>query len=159
MPHRDDAFTATRAYQREHRHPQRPPLDVSGLYDLFPERGPVRWPVQATPWAPSNPWPHAARAGVYFVLDADLELLYVGKASQGSSVGKRLSAHFKYRSYPDDRTCVPTGDWIGDPRFVMAVAVPDDSRFEASSLEEYLIALLAPPENTRGKVAFQDGAA
>jgi hypothetical protein len=128
MSNREDVLAALGSYESLHRHPSRPALELSGLYDLFPDRGLDGPPLDAVPWAPENPWPHAARSGVYFVFDPDLELLYVGKASQGSSTGQRLSAHFRYSAHPDDRTCHPTETWAGSPRFVMAVVAVPNSR-------------------------------
>jgi hypothetical protein len=138
-----DAADAIARYERTHRHPDRPALAVSPRYSLFPELaepGP-RWP---------DSWPNAGNRGVYLMLDAEESVLYVGKASVNSSLGARLGAYFQYG---DDRRCKFRFQdyWLPlIPTYVVTIAVPDDSPFEAPALEEFLIRELGPPRNTVG---------
>ncbi|EDZ65766.1 hypothetical protein NOC27_2446 [Nitrosococcus oceani AFC27] len=92
-------------------------------------------------------WPHAARAGIYAFLNEDSEVIYVGKASLRNSLGARISS---YCGYGADRECRFYGEWRSPPRYVLVVAVPDETRFEAPALEEYLIRELQPSDNSAG---------
>ncbi len=108
------------------------PFERSQRYSLFPaEESPEpKWP---------GTYPNSERAGVYLMFDEEMVLLYVGKASMGSCIGSRLGSYFAYAS--DRETCRLKHEWKkGQPRYVITVAVPDDSPFEAPALEEYLIA-------------------
>jgi excinuclease UvrABC nuclease subunit len=121
-------------------------LDWSGLYDLFPD-APLAGAVAADAKWPAT-WPHGARCGVYFILDQNLGVRYVGKASHQLAIGGRLRNYFV--SGPQQSCAVVHTNWSAPPRFVVTVAVPVDAPFEASSLEEYLIDVLQPPDNTLG---------
>lgn len=133
-------------YQRDFRRGDFEPLAVSGLYDLFPSQPAGPEPAESDF---RQSWPSADRAGVYLVFDQDLSLLYVGKASVESSLGKRLYTYFRPAK---DGTCtVYHRDWLRTPRYVITVAVPEPTRFEACALEEYLIEMLQPINNTVGK--------
>jgi excinuclease UvrABC nuclease subunit len=89
---------------------------------------------------------------VYIVLDASLFVLYVGKASMGSCIGKRLGSYF----VNDGGRCRIVhhheAAWTEEPRFVVTVAVPSKMAFEAAALEEYLIGALDPPCNRVGRL-------
>jgi len=118
---------------------------VSGLYDLFPskphslaEPAEHNWPV---------PYPSDQRAGVYLIYSDALELLYVGKASIGSCLGKRLYTYFGAA-----QECVlKHTTWTQSPRFMLTVAVPESMPFEAPALEEFLVERLAPTNNSVGR--------
>ena len=122
---------AVKAYQSKYRNPSLPEFEISDSYDLKKD-----WP---------DIWPHAERAGCYVILGASEEILYVGKASLGSAIGKRLSDHFVYGP---NKECLPKYEWKTQPCCVAAIAVHD--AIEAPSLEEYLIRELRPAENTIG---------
>ena len=123
---------AVKAYQSKYRNPNLPEFEISDYYDLKED-----WP--------DGYWPHNERTGCYVILGANEEILYVGKASLGSFIGKRLSDHF---GYGPNKECVPQGNWSAEPRYVMSIAVHD--AFEAPSLEEYLLGELRPADNTIG---------
>ncbi|WP_318505578.1 hypothetical protein [Photobacterium leiognathi] len=103
-----------------------------------------------------NIWPESWEIGntkgIYAIFHHE-ELLYIGKASQ-QPIGKRLSAHFQHSE--DKSYAIPTGVWSKDPTHFVAWGVPDDSFFEASSLEEFLIHNLKKylPDNTVGKLCY-----
>ena len=132
--------SVVREYHESYRHSDLPNLSVSELYCLdkrLSEGVPDDhvWPAR---------WPQAARPGVYFLLGAERKLLYIGRAD---NLGTRLSNYFRYG---EDRQCVPKDDWADRPPcFLLTVAVAE--KFEASSLEEYLIDRLDPPTNVRGR--------
>ena len=141
-----DFLTTIRTYQESYRSPALPPFEIADPYDLFPERGvglfscERKWP---------NSWLYPMRAGVYAFFSDDAELLYVGKASFRSSISARLATycvHQEGRGSP----CRLSNQWKVMPRYVVIVAVPEETRFEASALEEFLIARLQPPENSVG---------
>ncbi len=122
---------AVKAYQSKYRNPSLPEFEISDYYDLKED-----WP---------DTWPHAERAGCYVILGDNEEILWVGKASLRSAIGKRLSDHF---GYGPNKECLPGGNWSAEPRRVISIAVHD--AVEAPSLEEYLIRELRPAENTIG---------
>jgi hypothetical protein len=129
-------------YHRTFRNASLQPLVVSDLYALFPDEAfskntKLHWP---------DKWPNADNAGVYLIFGEQLELLYVGKAS---NIDTRVSSYFRYTS-DGTRRCEIKDSWKARPAFVATIAVDDDKTFEAAALEEYLITKLQPKENTRG---------
>lgn len=139
------AGEALALYQSEHRHPKRALFEIGPVVHLFPDTSLTLATDETSPW--TAPWPFSERAGVYLIYSVDLQLLYVGKASMGQSVGKRLYCHFG----GNDEKCVfnPNG-WNVHPQFVVIVAMPEDAPFEAPALEEFLIAKLLPKLNVYG---------
>ncbi len=119
-------------------------FERSLVYDL--NKNPTRDQNDSPGWPET--WPHNDRRGVYAILSA-IEVLYVGKASL-SPIGARLSSYFRYGP---NRECQTYSNhvWSSVPTHVVAWAVPDDRFFEASALEEYLIRILDPPDNTTGR--------
>lgn len=145
----EDLKSSLARYSAEFRHPSLRQLLVSGIYDLFPETGtPTNVPAESK-WP--DPWPNAESAGVYAMLDENLFVRYVGKASMKSSIGRRLSSYFIYEDRANNKRCKlshPEG-WLAHPRFV--VSVPVSLSFESPSIEEFLILQLLPPENLQGR--------
>jgi len=134
-------------YCRKFRHPDLPSLDVAPPIDLYPERPLVGAAPQLEPVVS---WPFAQRAGVYIMYDDALDLLYIGKVSMNRCLGQRL-----YEYFGGGDVCVPKFDWLFPVRFLVIIAMPEDSPFEAPSLEEYLIRTLHPKSNVAGR-AFID---
>jgi hypothetical protein len=133
--------TALTEYHADWRHPRLEPFKISGIYSLFPDEAPAEhnWPVM---------WPGAGYAGVYFVFGAQMQLLYIGS---GFNVAGRLSQHFSGSRGPC-RILEP--GWKTRPAFIATIATL--RQFEASSLEEFLIEVLDPPENVHGKTRKVD---
>ena len=94
----------------------------------------------------SASWPHADSPGVYVMLDQDLNLLYIGKASCGANIGSRLGKYFDKTG----RTRLGM-EKFANVKFVSALHLPSDRAFEAPAIEEYLISQLNPPLNVVGK--------
>lgn len=142
----DDFLREVRAYQERYRSPVLVPFKIAAPYDLFPERDICSFSYQQK-WPDS--WLYPMRAGVYAFFSEDAKLLYVGKASFRSSISARLAT---YCGYQEGRRspCKLSNQWKSSPRYVAIVAVPEETRFEASALEEYLISKLQPPENSVG---------
>lgn len=140
----ENLLSAVRSYGQNYRNPRMHPFDVAEPYDMSPERDrasvicSAQWP---------EIWPHAGRAGIYAFLNEGLEVIYVGKASLRNSLGARISS---YCGYGTHRECRFYGEWKNLPRYVLVVAVPDETRFEAPALEEYLIRELQPSDNSTG---------
>ena len=146
-PTLDDLKSRVAEFNNTYRRPEFQPLEVSAAYDCSPEKGdPI---VRCEGQWPDDYWPNAWSAGIYGILDEELQLLYVGKASLGSTLGSRLSSYFRH---DQNRHCRPEPHhtWSGNPRYVVTVAVPEEMRFEAPALEEFLINKLNPPDNTAG---------
>ena len=130
-------------YHRKYRHPDLAELKSSDLYALFPEEAEklatICWDQQ---------WPNSDHAGVYLIFNKNGELLYVGKARV---LGHRLASTFEYpQPRGESKACEIVPAWSPPgPAYIATVAVPDESKFEAASLEEYLIDKLNPSENVR----------
>ena len=137
-------------YCRHYRHPKLPPVQVSGLYALFPEKY-AQLPKEVIARWPDDDWPNAEMPGVYILLDSKLTVRYIGRTSMWSSLKTRLSAYFRYAD-PVSKRCKipPEHGWDVKPEFVATIGVPFKTGFEASAIEEYLIARLQPPDNTIG---------
>jgi excinuclease UvrABC nuclease subunit len=86
---------------------------------------------------------------VYAFLDEQGMLLYVGKASFRNSIAARLSTYCMFEA-GKGTPCRLNHQWKTKPRYVVTVAVPEETRFEASAVEEFLITRLEPPENSIG---------
>ena len=98
-----------------------------------------------------EPWPMVTTThkGVYGIFSNN-DLLYVGKVTGKTRViCHRMNDYFKI---PEDFSYEgPKDNWSQEPTHFVAWGVPDDSFFEASSLEEFLIEKLKNelPDNTR----------
>lgn len=90
-------------------------------------------------------WPCNGHAGVYLILDDRNEIIYVG---QSLSFGRRFYRYFKD---VDGHCEVRSSNWTKQPAAIVAIAAPDDKKYERLSLEEYLIERLSPVDNIRGK--------
>jgi hypothetical protein len=124
---------------------------VSGLFDLFPERGSPLDGVEHR-W-PDSSWPSADQPGIYAFLSETGEIIYIGKASMSNTLGSRLSAYTKYGEKNSDgsATCqLKHSGWNPEPRYVVTVGLKKEFSFEAPAIEEYLIIRLSPSNNTIG---------
>lgn len=95
--------------------------------------------------------PLAAKRGVYAIFCGD-ELLYIGKASSpNSAIWHRIYKHIEFDN--DFNYVGVRGTWSKIPTHFIGWAVPDESPFEASALEEFLIYQLSNelPDNRVGK--------
>ena len=141
-----DLLSAVREYDENYRSAKMGKLEISEPYDMAPEKGETRIPCDGK-WP--DMWPYASRAGIYAFIDKNLEVVYVGKASLRSTLGARVSS---YCGYATDRSCQMYHRWTSLPRYLVTVAVPEDTPFEAPALEEFLISKLQPNENSTGIV-------
>jgi len=135
----EKAREAIERYHQTYRHPALAPLQMSGLYALFPDQTPTT--AADYSW-PNDPWPNASQSGVYLIFDEFLDLRYIGKTR---CLGKRLHNYFGEGRAPDRACRVVHSTWRVDPKFVATVAV--HKPFEAPALEEFLIEELRPAEN------------
>ncbi len=136
----DDLCLHINEYQKKYRHPDLAPFKCVGEYSL---NGEVR-PAQHT-WPDS--YPSGDASGIYAVFHF-AELLYVGKASH-QPLSWRMGSHWKY-SEDKSHAAPKSPNWSKPPTHLCFWAVPDDSRFEAAALEEYLISKLDLPDNKTG---------
>jgi GIY-YIG catalytic domain-containing protein len=89
--------------------------------------------------------PNAGKAGIYCFYAEDGHLLYVGKASLSTNLGKRIMSWFKHN--PTGTGHYAIGDWPDQPKTLITVGV--ERAHEAPSLEEFLIEQLNPSANVR----------
>lgn len=121
-------------YQRLYRNVNLQPFVRGEIYSLYNrDRSSV---VEAELYWPET-WPLCDRYGIYAIF-ADELLLYIGKASL-QPLGNRLGSYFRYSE--DRQSGIPKKGhiWTRMPTHVVTWAVPTESFFEASALEEYLI--------------------
>lgn len=135
----NEAMLLVDLYCNTYRHPNLPKFEISKLYNLFPGDDIIEygWP---------DIYPNATKAGVYLLLNAKQEVLYVGKSTK--SLGERLSKYFKFE---DDRSCCIKDCWSEKICYIATIAMPENSKFENASLEEFLIRYILPPDNTNLK--------
>lgn len=138
------AGNAIDAYQARYRHPNQPPFEIGKVVHLHPAQTRKSEEDGSSPW--SDPWPFDKRAGVYFILSEDHQILYIGKTSMAQCLGKRLYCHFGGGTECE----YDAAGWGTEPYFVVNIAVPLESPFEAPALEEFLIAELSPKLNFHG---------
>jgi hypothetical protein len=129
-------------YQEKYRRPGFPALELSGMYALFPEEGLADF-VESR-W--NDPYPNADRKGVYLIFGRTGLLLYIGRASMGTTIGGRLGTYFAGKT----ECRLLSTDWTERPTYVATIAVPPGLSFEAPALEEYLIRCLNPCDNNLG---------
>jgi hypothetical protein len=141
MANPQNVRAALEKYHNSYHNPSLPKLELSGLYGIFPAasdrtacRAERSWP---------DYWPDVDELGVYFIFDRSLDLLYVGKAA---ILGRRLS---EWLQYNDSRECNVIGTWSRRPEYIATVRL--SAAFEASSLEEFLIADPCPSDSIAGK--------
>lgn len=123
-------------YCKMMRHPELPEYEFSEIYSLYPKAEEFGWPMC---------WPHNQKSGIYFILDKDKKLIYIGESNR---IGNRLSSYFRY---DDDKKCFARHTWVRTPYFLFTLAVPDNYSFERLSLEAFLINNLNPENNIREK--------
>ena len=150
MAHLSDVRKELARYCQRYRHPKLPPLELSGVYSLFPEKY-KKLPKEVTARWPDDDWPNGDKPGVYLFLDSKLNVRYIGKTTMWSSLKQRLGAYFCYSDKVQKRCSIPKEHgWSIQPEFVVTIGVPLRTAFESSAIEEYLINRLRPPENTIG---------
>lgn len=96
----------------------------------------------------SKTYPNAGYPGVYIFMDAMDNLLYIGKTSFNSNLGKRLGDYFKYGT---DRSCEIKNSYYQEIRKIITIPLPKGHGFEAAAIEEYLIVHLNPKLNITGR--------
>jgi hypothetical protein len=131
-----DLFNIVKQYQDEQLAPTSEKFEFGGKgYDLTHD------------WNPNEEWPNSREAGVYVITDESLEVLYIGKASNKSSIGSRLGTYFRN----DRKTglCEVIHSWKKPPQYIYTIVAKNP--FQAPSLEEYLIHKCDPTDNTVGR--------
>ncbi len=91
---------------------------------------------------PEASWPSNRSAGIYVLMDADQNLLYIGKASCSNVIGGRLNKWFDARWKPMSTQSEGT-------RYITTIALPPDHAFEAAAIEEFLLKRLSTKNNVR----------
>ena len=127
----DDIKKLVIEYESKYRNPSLEPFIFIEKFNLVTEN-------------PKCP-PIAAKKGVYAIFNKDDEIIYLGKSSaQKKAIWHRINDHI----YSAKKSA-----WFSEPRYFCGWAVPDESFFEASALEEFLIFKLRNklPNNRVGK--------
>ena len=93
-------------------------------------------------------FPYTGAAGCYAIYSADDTLLYIGKASMYQNLGYRLDTYFHGVKSASPGSLKPHYKWNKSPEYLRTVKV--NERFEAPSLEEFLIMKLKPCHNDLG---------
>jgi len=141
-----DAKNKIEEYAKKFRNTSLPPLNISGLYDLFPYEEQILPEIIPVASWPDN-YPNADKKGVYLILDDELNILYIGKASMNNWLGNRLGNYFGYEN--NTRKCkVWHTNWTAKPRYVLTVGFNDTLGFEAPALEEFLLGTVETSDNT-----------
>jgi hypothetical protein len=68
MAHLSDVRKELARYCQRYRHPKLPPLELSGLHSLFPEKY-KKLPKEVTARWPDDDWPNGDKPGVYLFLN------------------------------------------------------------------------------------------
>ena len=137
MASKKEALELVEFYEENYRNPKLERFIISGLYDLNPEKEAQlevesKWPKE---------WLNNGKAGVYFFLDENLEVAYIGKSNH---FGYRFGSYFEY---DENKNCKTKHTWKTNPSFVLTVAVPDESKFECTGLEEFLLSKIVTTDN------------
>ncbi len=104
-------------------------LQISSLYDLRED-----WPDE---------YPNADKPGVYFLLNNEKELVYVGKASFSNDIGSRLGKRIGYDS--QRRALIRDPQWLSAcVRYIATVGLAAEHAFEAAAIEEFIVVNLNP---------------
>jgi hypothetical protein len=138
MAKKDEVLKQVDFYENKYRNCNLERFKISELYDLFPDKTTEHKIDNSWP----KPWTHSSKAGVYLFLDENLEVVYIGKSNQ---FGYRFGSYF---AYDEEKKCRIKHSWKTFPRFVITIAVPDDSKFECTALEEYLLSTIVTSDNT-----------
>jgi len=89
---------------------------------------------------PDASWPGNEHAGIYVIMDERKDLLYIGKASFGSTIGRRLNQRFNAKWMPvtqESEGC----------RFLTTIPLPRGHEFEAPAIEEFFLKRLTTKNN------------
>ncbi|MFM5138412.1 hypothetical protein [Aeromonas rivipollensis] len=130
MANINDVKAIVKEYEINYRHPKLDPFIYLDEFDLMNDN----------PACPAE----AEKKGVYVIFNGD-DIIYIGKSSsQNKGIWHRIVDHI-YSSRKSN--------WASEATHFVAWAVPDDSFFEASALEEFLIFKMKNnlPYNTVGK--------
>lgn len=112
---------------------------IGDKYALFPICGEYGYGVE---------WPGNGHSGVYFVMNENDQLLYVG---QSKDLGKRLYDHFPPKKENNICVCTFKETWSESPRYLYVATAPNDAIWERLSFEEFLIQKFNPIDNTMGR--------
>ena len=145
--------TFIKEYCEKYRGPGLLPYAHTELYDLYPEIVDTNSSKARYEWPGS--WPHPiegfqkyTHAGVYIFFDKELNVIYVGKASQNSAIFARLGTYFKN---DQNNKCLFARHWWDiKPKYFKLIFMPEGHKFEAPALEEYLIDKIQPYGNSQG---------
>lgn len=121
-----------------------PEFQLGVPLDLYPARQPLLNLCPILTW--SDQWPFHDYPGVYSLFNEQFDILYIGKASMGRCLGKRL-----YEYFGSAGICIPKHSWLLPVRYVVNTACVKGLAFEAPALEEYLISRISPQLNGVGK--------
>ena len=123
MKNGNDLLTLLEYFNRDFPRPGISALTVAEKYEIRKE-----WP---------GTWPSNESPGVYVLLNGDGNIQYIGKST--NCIGSRLNSYFHYGP---KKECVAYHDSLKEIRQIWTIPVPRAHAFEASAIEEFLIARL-----------------
>lgn len=97
-------------------------------------------------------WPHATLPGVYVMYTVKHRLVYIGKASLGSTMGVRLHSHLQKVNAANAEP-----QWR-DAAFARSIPLPRAHAFEAAAIEEYMLGRLRTTANIISGIYLPDEA-
>ena len=107
-------------------------IEINEIYDLK-----THWNKSYESWM---------KSGVYFLLDENHLLLYVGVSV---NIGGRWQSYVKYADDGVGYTIVDSR--FPNLRYLLAIFLPEGHEFESGAIEYYFIGKLNPPVNVHGK--------
>jgi|GEM_PF-6098450 len=110
-------------------------LAFSEIYDLVKD------------WLPSEQYPNGNSPGIYFLLDKNKDIYYIGCSK--ISISSRLNVYFKYDKQ-DRNKCYKTKG-SEDVFYIITYPMENDLKYFVYSLELYLIEKVRPKVNKVGK--------
>ena len=129
----EELKTALIEFNNEFLGPSLKPFEPSELYDIDRD-----WPKQ---------WPNADSPGVYFFLSSELDVLWIGKASNKNLIGSRIGTFLSADSKKPWRR---ENDPIPEAQYIASIPIPKEHAFMAPALKEFLITRLQPSRNKIG---------
>jgi hypothetical protein len=97
----------------------------------------------------SSTYPNNGLPGVYLLFDHGMNVLRIGKASLGRTLGGRFNDYFRWGDKAKGQG-IAKDPFYASVRFIVTVGLPIDRAFEAPAIEEFMLQRLDAPLNKHG---------